>query len=118
MDRQRVEQCLLQVSAYQASGQKAKVWAAANGVALGTLGSWCAHAGRWRARLESVGVSAPATPGSSGFVAARVGPATPVAATATATIRVELNAGATRVELHWPMANTRELAAMLRDFAR
>ena len=116
MDRQRVEQCLLQVAAYRASGQKAKVWAGANGVALGTLGSWCAHAGRWRARLEGVGGSAAATPGSSGFVAARVGLATPVAASAT--VLVELNVGTARVELHWPMTHTRELAAMLRDFAR
>ncbi len=27
----------------RASGLKARAWAEANGVALGTLGSWCAH---------------------------------------------------------------------------
>ena len=38
-----------QVQAYRASGMKAKAWAEANGVPLGTLGSWCAHYGRWQA---------------------------------------------------------------------
>jgi hypothetical protein len=29
-----------------------------------------------------------------------------------------MNAGATRVELHWPLAHTRELAALLREIGR
>ncbi len=39
MERQQMERCLAQVAANRASGQKAKAWAEANGVALGTLGS-------------------------------------------------------------------------------
>ena len=63
MDRQQMERCLEQVAAYRASGQKAKAWAEAHGVALGTLGSWCAHAGRWRAKLEGVVAGRSPAPG-------------------------------------------------------
>ena len=110
MDRERMEQCLEQVAAYQASGLKASAWAQANGVALRSLSSWCAHARRWRARLD--GVTAPVSAAQEkvgGFVAARV-PA-PIAAT----VRVELQAGAKRIDLHWPVAHTGELAAWLRE---
>lgn len=115
MDRERMERCLEQVAAYRVSGLKASVWAPANGVALKELASWCAHAQRWRARLDGVAVPARAPIAVArvgSFVAARV-PA-PVAAT----VRVELNAGATRVELHWPVVHTRELAAWLREVGR
>ena len=37
MDRERMEQCLEQVSAYRASGMKAKAWATANAVELLSL---------------------------------------------------------------------------------
>ena len=111
MDRERMERCLEQVKAYQGSGMKAKAWAEASGVPLRALSSWCAHAQRWQARLEGVGVSAPASK-ISGFVAARVAAAT------AATVRIELQAGSTRVELHWPVANARELAAWLREVGR
>ena len=73
MDRERLERCLEQVQAYRASGLKAKVWAQANGMSLLALQSWCAHAGRWRARLDGVEALPPARP--SGFVAARLAPA-------------------------------------------
>jgi hypothetical protein len=111
MDRERMERCLEQVAAYRASGLKGDAWAQANGVPLRALSSWCAHAQRWRARLDGVAVSAP-TPKVGGFVAARV-----LAATA-ATVRIELHAGSTRVELHWPVVHTRELAAWLREVGR
>jgi hypothetical protein len=113
MDRQRVERCLEQVAAYRASGQKAKAWAAANGVALGTLGSWCAHAGRWQAKLEGVGAGRTPAPRPSGFVAARVAPSA-----ASTSVRVELSTGSARLELRWPLAHTRELAALLRELGQ
>ena len=75
MDRQRMERCLEQVAAYQASKMKASAWAEANGVPLKALSSWCAHAQRWQARLNGVSVSAPA-PQIGGFVAARMPAAT------------------------------------------
>ena len=115
MDRARVEQCLGQVAAYRASGQKAKVWAQANGVELGTLGSWCAHARRWKARLDGVSAAAPAT-GASGFVVARV--ADGGASAASASVRIELKTGTTPLELHWPVAHMRELAALLEELGR
>jgi len=106
---------MAQVAAYRASGLKARVWAEANGVPLGTLGSWCGHFRRWQAKLDGSTdiASEAATPRPSGFVAARVAPAPPASS-----IRLELNAGAARLELHWPMANTRELAALLRELGR
>ena len=113
MDRQQMERCLEQVAAYRASGQKAKAWAAANGVALGTLGSWCAHARRWQAKLDGVGAGRSPVPRPSGFVAARVAPSA-----ALASVRVELNVGGVRLELHWPLAHTRELAVLLREFGQ
>jgi hypothetical protein len=113
MDRQQMERCLEQVAAYRASGQKAKAWAEASGVPLGTLGSWCAHARRWQARLEGVGAEASPTTRPSGFVAARVAPSA-----ATSSVRVELNVGSVRLDLHWPLAHTRELAALLREVSR
>jgi hypothetical protein len=113
MDRQQMERCLERVAAYRASGQKAKAWAEAQGVPLGTLGAWCAHARRWQAQLDGV-VAAPGAPSKpNGFVAARVAPNA-----ALASVRIELNAGTARVELHWPLAHTGELAALLRELSR
>lgn len=105
-----------QVEAYRASGMKAKAWAEANGVPLGTLGSWCAHYQRWQHKRDAgpggTG-DAPATPRPSGFVAARV--AMPAAASS---VRIEVGAGAARLELHWPLTHMRELAALLRELGR
>ena len=115
MDRERMERCLEQVAAYRGSGLKGNAWAEANGVPLRALSSWCAHAQRWRARLDGVAVSALMSPPASkvsGFVAARVPGAI------ASTVRIELNAGSTRVELHWPVAHARELAAWLREVGR
>lgn len=116
MDREHVQRCMEQVRAYRASGMKAKVWAEANGVPLGTLGSWCAHYGRWQAKFDAGSVEAGAvgaTSRPSGFVAARL--ATPGVASS---VRLDVNAGAARIELHWPLAHTRELAALLRELGR
>jgi hypothetical protein len=111
MDRERMERCLEQVAAYRVSGLKGNAWAEANGVPLRALSSWCAHAQRWQAQLDGVAVSAPASK-VGGFVAARV------PAAIASTVRIELNAGSMRLELHWPVANTRELAAWLREVGR
>jgi hypothetical protein len=111
MDRERMERCLQQVAAYRASGLKGNAWAEANGVPLRALSSWCAHAQRWQARLDGVPASA-LEPKVAGFVAARVPAAT------AATVRIELRAGSTALELHWPVANGRELAAWLREVGR
>lgn len=113
MDRQQMERCLEQVAAYRASGQKTREWAEANGVPAGTLQSWCAHAKRWQARLDGVSPEPARAARSSGFVAARVAPSV-----ASASVRVELNMGGTRLDLHWPLAQTRELAALLRELGR
>ena len=111
MERDQIERCLEQVKAYQASGLKAHVWAEANGVPLRSLSSWCAHARRWQARLDGVPTSAPA-PKVSGFVAAHL------PAAITSTVRIEMQAGSAHVELHWPVGNTHELAAWLREVGR
>ena len=55
----------------------------------------------------------PASSRPAGFVAARV--ATPAS---TSSVRIELNAGAAAVELHWPLAHARELAVLLRELGR
>lgn len=113
MDRQQMERCLERVAAYRASGQKANAWAQANGVPMRELASWCAHARRWQARLDGVSASASGAPAASGFVAARV-----ALNAGSASVRIELNAGAARLALHWPVAHTGELAALLREFSR
>jgi hypothetical protein len=114
MERQQMERCLERVGAYRASGQKANVWAQANGVPMRQLASWCAHAARWQARLDGVSAVPRAATRPSGFVAARVASN----ATASTSIRVEFSAGPARLELHWPVAHTRELGALLREFSR
>jgi len=113
MERQQMERCLEQVAAFRASGQKASVWAEANGVPLRALASWCAHSRRWQARLDGVSAEASPTIRPSGFVAARVPPSA-----ASTSVRVELSAGSARLELHWPLAHTRELAALLRELGQ
>ena len=113
MDRQQMERCLERVATYRASGLKAKAWAEANDVPIRSLASWCAHSRRWQERLDGVSAGPSAASRSSGFVAARVAPG----ATSTS-VRVELNAGAARLELHWPLAHTRDLAALLREIGR
>lgn len=113
MDRQQMERCLEQVAAYRASGQTAQAWAEANGVAMRTIASWCAHARRWQAKLEGRSAQPSTTPKPSGFVAARMAPGG-----VGASVRVELNAGPVRLEVHWPLAHTRELAVLLREFSR
>ena len=118
LDRQRLERCLEQVVAYRASGLKATAWAAANGVELRELQSWCAHSKRWRARLDGVALGPPLQP--SGFVAVR-SPVTTSTPTSTS-IRVELGVGmgvgVGRMDLHWPLSHARELATWLREFSR
>ena len=114
MDRQRLEGCLERVVAYRASGLKATAWAAANGVELRELQSWCAHSKRWRARLDGVALTPPPQP--SGFVGVRAAVAQ-LAPTSTS-IRVELGLGAGRVDLHWPLSHARDLATWLREFSR
>jgi hypothetical protein len=113
MDRQRMEHCLVQVAAYRASGQKSEQWALANGVKPRELASWCAHAKRWQAILDGVAVAPLARRPPSGFVAASL----PLSASA-GTVRVELQAGTSRVDLHWPLTHTAELAALLREVGR
>lgn len=113
MDRQRMESCLQQVAAYRASGQKGRVWAEANGVLPRALASWCAHAQRWQARLDGVSAGPASAPRSGGFVVARVAPAA-----ASSSVRLELNAGGSRLDLHWPLSHTRELAGLLRELGR
>ena len=113
MDRQQMERCLEQVAAYRASGQTAKVWAEANDVPMRVIASWCAHSRRWQARLDGVSLGPSAPPRPNGFVSARVAPSA-----ASASVRVELNAGGARLDLHWPLAHTRELATLLREFSR
>ena len=125
MDRQRVERCLAVVGGYRASGMKAKEWAPANGVGLLELQSWCAHARRWQARLDEADGVAPvrvAGVGGSvapvGFVAARLPGAALLAAPLAASVRLELGAGAGRVELHWPLAHVAALGPWLREYTR
>ena len=109
MDRQRMEHCLERVAAYRASGQRSEQWAQANGVKPRELASWCAHARRWQAKLDGVALGLAGRQPPRGVVAASL------PARAAAAVRIEVLAGATRVELHWPLAHTRELAAWLRE---
>ena len=101
MDRERMERCLEQVSAYRASGMKANAWAAGNGALLLSLQSWCSHAARWRARLDGVEAAQPVRP--SGFVAARVAAMAPSAA-AGPSVRLELGLPLTHnlLDRGWP----------------
>lgn len=119
-DREHVQRCMAQVEAYRASGMKAKAWAQANGVPLGTLGGWCGHYRRWQAMLEGGAgdaggdASAQLMAGRpAGFVSARL-----ALTCSAASVRIAVSAGAARLELHWPLANTRELAALLREVGR
>ena len=103
-----MESCLDQVAAYRASGQEGHVWAEANGVPPRALASWCAHARRLQARLDGVSAeSSPTRP--SGFVVARV-----ALRCASPSVRIELSASSTRLDVHWPLSHTVELAALLR----
>ena len=113
LDRERLERCLAQVHAYRASGLKGAAWAAAHGVELRELQSWCAHSKRWRARLDGVALAPPLQP--SGFVAVRAPQA--LSAPTTTSIRVELGLGAGGVELHWPLSHARDLGTWLREFS-
>lgn len=114
MDRERIERCLKQVQAYRASGLRAKVWAQANEVDLGSLGSWCAHAARWQRRLDGADAPMPTRPERNGFIPARIA----LQIASPASVRIELSAGATRFDLHWPLTHASELATLLREFAR
>ena len=111
MDREQMQRCLEVVAAYRASGEKGKVWAAANDVPERSLASWCAHSRRWQARLDGVVDAAKAKP--SRFVAAHLAPEA-----ASATIRVQMTCGSTRLDLHWPLAHSCELAALVRELGR
>jgi hypothetical protein len=113
MDRERVQRCLEVVAAYRASGQKAKEWAPANGVPERVLASWCAHSRRWQARLDGISTAPSPQARPNGFVAVRVAPIANAA-----TVHVEVSSGVTRLDLHWPLAHTRELAALVRELAR
>ena len=113
MNREQMQRCLDVVAAYRASGQKGKVWAAANGVPERTLASWCAHSRRWQARLDGVSRAPSPQAKSNNFVAARVAPTA-----VPATVYIEVNCAAARLDLHWPLAHTCELAALVRELGR
>ena len=115
MDRGRLKRCLEQVQAYLASGLKVKICAQANGVSLLAFQIWCVHAGRWWSRLEGVEALPPAR--LSGFVAARLAQAAPRPSEAPS-VRLDIGAGAGHVELHWPLAQSRELAIWPGEFTR
>ena len=113
MDRQQMERCLERVAAYRASGQTAQAWADANDVPMRSIASWCAHSRRWQDRIDGVSAQAAAQLRPAGFVAARVGPSP-----ALACVRVEVSTAAARLELHWPLAHTIELAVWVRELGR
>lgn len=103
------------MGAYRASGQKAKQWAAANGVSIRELASWSAHARRWRALLDGVAPEpAPRARTGSGFVAASL----PAAATGSVRVEIGVPAGAMPIVVHWPLGAARELAAWVREVQR
>src|SRR5437870_13815374 len=106
MDRQQMERCLEQVAAFRASGQKASVWAEANGVRPRALASWCAHSRRWQARLDGTEPGPVRTARPRGFGAARV-----TARAASASVRLELRVGNARPDLLRRLAHSRSLAA-------
>lgn len=113
MDRQEMLRCLEVVAEYRASGQKCGVWAAAHGMSSHALSSWSRHEKDWRAIIDGVDVVASASLKPKGFVPARLPPHS-----ASNSVRVELCAGATRLDLHWPLSHTRELASLVRELAR
>jgi hypothetical protein len=106
-----MQRCLDAVAAYRASGQKGRVWALANAVPERSLASWCAHAQRWRARLDGV-AHTPKSP-SRGVVVAHLAPGA-----ARNTVRMQMSDGATQLELHWPLALTTGLAKLMRKLGR
>jgi hypothetical protein len=107
MEREELERRLAIVARYRASGQKATAWAQANDVPLRSLAAWCANARRWQAVLDGVPLNAERKAG--GFIAAQL-PASKLSA-----VRIELNVGTTRMELHWPLSHTAELSGWLRE---
>ena len=111
MDREQMQRCLDVVAAYRSSGQKGKAWAQANGVPERSLASWCANSRRWQARLDGVAHAPKCKP--SGFVAAHVAPGA-----TSATVRMQMTCGGTRLDLHWPLAHTIELAMLVRELSR
>jgi hypothetical protein len=111
MNREQMQSCLDVMAAYRASGQEGKAWAQANGVPERSLSSWCAHSRRWQARLDGV-VDAPKSK-PIGFVVARVAPGA-----MSTTVRMQMSCGGTRLDLHWPLAHTIELAALMRELGR
>jgi len=113
MDRQSMLRCLEAVAEYRASGQKCGVWAAAHGTTSHALSSWCRHAKDWRAIIDGVDVVASPSPKPKGFVRAGVPPHS-----AATSVRVELCAGATQLNMQWPLSYTGELAALVRELAR
>jgi hypothetical protein len=136
-DRERVQRCLEVVQAYEASGQKASVWAEAHGVAIRDLASWCAHARRWRARLQDdaapAAVDRAAQAESRGFVSVPLpapslspwrttspspAPSALTPPLPTAEVRLQWPTPAGPLWLHWPLTHARELAAWLREVGR
>ena len=111
MDKEQMQRCLDVVAAYRASGQKGKVWAQANGVPERSLASWCAHSRRWQTRLDGVARAPKSKP--IGFVAAHVAPGA-----TSSTIRMQMICASTQLDLHWPLAHTIELAALMRELGR
>ena len=113
MDRQQMVRCLEVVGEYRASGEKAGVWAASRGMSVHALSSWCRNALNWKAIIDGVEVAAPPSVKPNGFVAARL-----PAHGGSGSVRIELSAGSTRLDLHWPVTHARELATLVRELAR
>jgi hypothetical protein len=113
MDRQQILRCLEVVAEYRASGQKCGVWAAAHGMTSHGLSSWCNHAAKWQAMIDGVAVVASPSVKPKGFVTARI-----PGQGAANSVRVELFAGSTRLDMQWPLSHTVELASLVRELTR
>lgn len=114
MNRLQMQSCLETVAAFRASGQRADEWAQSKEMSVRALSSWCAHAARWQGILDGVHAEPVRRNKTSqgGFVAASLPP------NMGAVVRVEIQSGQIRVQLHWPLGHARELAALVREVGR
>ena len=104
------------VAACLAPGVSTAAIALSNGLNANLLRRWVVESSPRSDPLQSkTNTSLAPVHGNPGFVAVRLDPVSPASNTRSTDIRIELQHGATTVQIHWPLQASSQCAQWLRE---
>ena len=104
------------VAACLAPGVSTAAIALSNGLNANLLRRWVVESSpRSDSRRTKIATALAQARGNPGFVPVRLDPASPASHIASTDIRIELQHGATTVQIHWPLQASSQCAQWLRE---